>query len=235
MGSGAVLGLKLVSFHRPLTYTYTYVSIIGMKRTAEEAAVTKQKLLEAALSVFSRQGYKSARLQDIATEADVTRGAIYHHFGNKAGLFMTLIQEAIQRSSNIVPQAIHEGGTFLEIMERIMVRGFELLETDVQVRQTMRLYLFHTEVDDELSMFDIFLKEQTVGTVQNAAQFMQMGITQGVLRQDLDVETAARAFVAFQNGVIHLWLLDPEAFSIREQASALAGAFLHGLVHRERV
>jgi TetR/AcrR family acrAB operon transcriptional repressor len=187
------------------------------------------------LSVFSRQGYKSARLQDIATEADVIRGAIYHHFGNKAGLFMTLIQEAIQTSSNIVPRAIHEGGTFLEIMERIMVRGFELLETDVQVRQTMRLYLFHTEVDDELSMFGIFLKEQAVGTVKNAAQFMQMGITQGVLRQDLDVETAARAFVAFQNGVIHLWLLAPEAFSIREQASALARAFLHGLVHRERV
>jgi len=62
-----------------------------MKRTQEEAAKTRQDLLDAALQVFSQQGYQAARLQDIAKAAGVTRGAIYHHFGSKAELFNTLM------------------------------------------------------------------------------------------------------------------------------------------------
>jgi AcrR family transcriptional regulator len=65
-----------------------------MKRTKEEAAKTRQDLLDAALLVFSRQGYQSARLTDIAQAAGVTRGAIYHHFGSKSELFSTLMEEA---------------------------------------------------------------------------------------------------------------------------------------------
>ncbi len=51
-----------------------------MRRIKEEADKTRQAILEAALTVFSKQGYHPARLQDIAEAADVTRGAIYHYF-----------------------------------------------------------------------------------------------------------------------------------------------------------
>ena len=47
-----------------------------MSRTKEEAEVTKQRLLKAALDVFSRKGYADTRLEDIAAEAGVTRGAM---------------------------------------------------------------------------------------------------------------------------------------------------------------
>ena len=62
-----------------------------MRRTKEEAAQTRQDLLAAALTIFSQKGYEAARLEDIAEMAGVTRGAIYFHFGNKAGLFMALV------------------------------------------------------------------------------------------------------------------------------------------------
>jgi TetR/AcrR family acrAB operon transcriptional repressor len=52
-----------------------------MRRTKEEAEITKQNLLQAALEVFSRMGYSATRVEDIARQADVTTGAIYHHFG----------------------------------------------------------------------------------------------------------------------------------------------------------
>ncbi|MCK5430999.1 MAG: TetR family transcriptional regulator [Anaerolineales bacterium] len=58
------------------------------------SAQTRQDLLAAALTVFSNKGYEAARLEDIAEMAGVTRGAIYFHFGNKAGLFMALVEDA---------------------------------------------------------------------------------------------------------------------------------------------
>ena len=79
-----------------LTFTYIHDSMYietAMRRTKEEAAITREQLLKKALAVFSKKGYAATTLQNIAHEADVTRGAIYHHFGGKAELYNTLIRE----------------------------------------------------------------------------------------------------------------------------------------------
>ena len=52
----------------------------NMKKTKEEAEITKESILQAALEVFSKNGYAASRMIDIAKEAGVTRGAIYWHF-----------------------------------------------------------------------------------------------------------------------------------------------------------
>ena len=55
-----------------------------MRRTKEEAEITKHNLLAAGLEVFSRKGYKATRVEDIARQANVSTGAIYHHFSGKS-------------------------------------------------------------------------------------------------------------------------------------------------------
>ncbi len=48
-----------------------------MRRTKEEAAITREHLLEAALLCFRTKGYASTTLDDIARQAGATRGAIH--------------------------------------------------------------------------------------------------------------------------------------------------------------
>ena len=71
-----------------------------MRRTKEEAAITREQLLSKALRVFSKMGYAATTLEDIAREAEVTRGAIYWHFGSKAELYNTLIREYSDRGAS---------------------------------------------------------------------------------------------------------------------------------------
>lgn len=200
-----------------------------MKRTAEEAAKTRQDILDAALTVFSEKGYSAARLQDIASVAGVTRGAVYHHFDNKAGLFQALMAAATQGGGNIAAEAIAEGGSFLDICERILVASFELVATDQRARDTMNIYLFKSDFSAELQPFAESLKQQAVDSVQGMVGFVQMGIAQGELRSDLDPEIAVRSFLAFQNGVIQLWLMNQEAFDLKDSARQFARLFLYGL------
>lgn len=56
---------------------------------------TRDRLLDAAVAVFSEKGYEGARVGDIARRAGLTTGAIYARFENKADL----LREAIERSS----------------------------------------------------------------------------------------------------------------------------------------
>ena len=62
------------------------------KRTHEEAERTRQAILDSALRLFSRRGYESTSLSDIARFANVTRGAIYWHFKDKGEILVELCE-----------------------------------------------------------------------------------------------------------------------------------------------
>jgi len=73
---------------------------------------TRKRILDAALSVFSRKGYYDARMDDIVTEADSSKGSVYFHFSSKETLFLALIDEFAHLLEESLNQAINseQGG-----------------------------------------------------------------------------------------------------------------------------
>lgn len=203
-----------------------------MRRTKEEAEQTRQKLLDAALTAFSERGYQAARLQDIAAAAGTTRGAIYHHFDNKADLYRQLIEDASRQGDEVIAAAIAEGGAFVDVCRRILVETMTNLARDERFRRVMALSLFKTGVSPELAALEQERLQNAAATVGAIATYMQMGIEQGVVRQDLSPETVARAFIAFQNGVVWLWLANGEFFPLADDAAGLADVLLNGILQQ---
>ncbi|HET9906684.1 MAG TPA: TetR family transcriptional regulator [Anaerolineales bacterium] len=200
-----------------------------MRRTKEDAAVTRKTLLKTALSVFSAKGYAAATLDDVAKAAKVTRGAIYWHFKSKADLFNTLVQEVSARGAAVVQQAVAEGGTLIEILHRIFVRQCALIEEDKEARAVMELALFKTGLSPELQPGRKKQLEAGNALVEGIAAAMQQGIKQGVLRNDISPVDMARGFLAFENGAIQLWLASPRSFSLKDSAPSFANILMAGL------
>ncbi|WP_199615766.1 TetR/AcrR family transcriptional regulator [Paenibacillus alkalitolerans] len=67
-----------------------------MKRSKEEAFETIIKLTEVARNHFTEYGYERTSLELISAEAQLTRGALYHHFRSKRGLFQAVL-ESVQK------------------------------------------------------------------------------------------------------------------------------------------
>jgi TetR/AcrR family acrAB operon transcriptional repressor len=201
----------------------------NVKRTKEEAAVTRAAVLKAALAVFSAKGYAAATLDDVAKAAKVTRGAIYWHFKSKADLYNTLIQELSARGASVVQQAVAEGGTLIEILRRVFVRQCALIEDDKEARAVMELALFKTGLDPELQAGRKKQLEAGNALIDGIADAMKQGVAQGVLRKGLDPVDMARAFIAFENGAIQLWLASPKSFSLKESAESFADILIEGL------
>ncbi len=61
------------------------------RQTRAGAALTRARVLEAAIEVFSERGIRAATLEDVAARAGVTRGAVYGHFSGKPALAAALI------------------------------------------------------------------------------------------------------------------------------------------------
>ncbi len=201
----------------------------NMRRTKEEAAVTRTTVLKAALSVFSAKGYAAATLDDVASAAKVTRGAIYWHFKGKADLYNTLTGELSARGANLVQQAVAEGGTFLDILRRVFVSQCALIEDDKEARAVMELALFKTGLDPELQAGRKKQLEAGNALLEGITQTMRQGIALGVLRNDIDPADMARAFIAFENGAIQLWLASPKSFSLKNSAESFADILIKGL------
>ncbi|WP_309102122.1 TetR family transcriptional regulator [Microbacterium sp.] len=67
------------------------------RASAAEAAATAHRILDVATRHFSATGFAAASVDDIAHAAGVTRGAVYHHYSSKPGLF-TAVARAQQQT-----------------------------------------------------------------------------------------------------------------------------------------
>jgi TetR/AcrR family transcriptional regulator, acrAB operon repressor len=173
-----------------------------VRRTKEEAAVTRATLLKTALSVFSTKGYAAATLDDVAKAANVTRGAIYWHFKSKADLYNSLIQEFSARGAAVVEQAVEEGGSLIEILRRVFVRQCALIEEDKEARAVMELALFKTGLNPELQTGRKKQVEAGSALLEGLTEAMQQGVAQGVLRNDLDPANMAHPALADSTPIV---------------------------------
>jgi TetR/AcrR family transcriptional regulator, acrAB operon repressor len=200
-----------------------------MRRTKEEAAVTRSTILKTALNVFSAKGYSAATLDDVAKAAKMTRGAIYWHFKSKADLYNTLVEEVSARGAAVLQQSIAEGGTLVDILRRVFIRQCALIEEDKEARAVMELTLFKTGLDPDLQAGRKKQIESGNALIATIADAMQMGIAQGTFRDDVEPINMARAILAFQNGAIQQWLASPRSFSLKVSAEAFADILITGL------
>ena len=200
-----------------------------MRRTKQEAALTRQAILRSSLAVFSTRSYSGARLDDVARLAGVTRGAVYWHFGSKAGLFEALLEGSSTRVSEVVLGAFREDGNFTEVVGAAFQRLLTMVEQDRGLQAVMELALLKTEDSPELRTVRRRQLEAADTLVQALAEIMRQAATRMQIRPDISPEAAARGMLALQQGIIQQWLLHPRAFSLGDISAAAAGIFLEGV------
>jgi AcrR family transcriptional regulator len=92
-------------------------------------AEVARALVQAARRLFSRRGYTTVSLDEICARARVTKGAFYHHFGNKEDLFVAVLEEvegdfvragssAVTSERDLAAVLLTAGRAFLEVCAR---------------------------------------------------------------------------------------------------------------------
>ncbi|MGD9668595.1 MAG: TetR/AcrR family transcriptional regulator [Hyphomicrobiaceae bacterium] len=66
------------------------------RRSAADAEAKRQRILKAALEVFSRHGFEAARLDEVARKAGVAKGTLYLYYPNKQAMFEALVRSSVE-------------------------------------------------------------------------------------------------------------------------------------------
>jgi AcrR family transcriptional regulator len=73
---------------------------------SEKAKATRERILEAAASVFANKGYHETRVDDIVVESETSKGSVYFHFPGKQQIFLALVDQFADVLQNKLTGAI---------------------------------------------------------------------------------------------------------------------------------
>ncbi|MFO7750837.1 MAG: TetR family transcriptional regulator [Desulfobacteraceae bacterium] len=200
------------------------------KKSRKEAEKTRLSIIDAALALFYEKGFATTSLEQIASQAGVTRGAVYWHFKNKNDLFISLASE-MESSTGIDPAAWldHDAISDLDDLKKSLVGYLGHLESNEKLKKYYEILIYKTEFTDELApvISSERQKLRSALTLLKATfKKMQAG---GAVGEDLDPDDAALLVYASVWGVVETWLFDPENFSLSAKAEELIALLLRGM------
>jgi len=97
----------------------------SIRKTYEEAQKTRDEILRAGIAACTRSGYDGLSLAQMAEDAGVTRGALYHHFAGKKGLLREMVEALLTEMGAAIETAANreaDGWAALEAGCRCFLR-----------------------------------------------------------------------------------------------------------------
>lgn len=86
----------------------------------QKMAETRKKLIEVARRAFAEYGYADTSMDKLTAEAGLTRGALYHHFGDKRGLFAAVVDQIDSQMAEYAQQHLEQPN---DLWEGLLLEG----------------------------------------------------------------------------------------------------------------
>ena len=192
----------------------------------------RKTILRAAVEVFARKGYHGCRIADVAREAGVAYGLVYHYFRNKEELLQLVFEAGWGGFVTRIREAAEGPATLDAKVERIFQVAFDGYRADPRGVRVLVLEFARGPGTGEANRRGAFaeIMQITEGMFERAR-------ARGELRQELDPSLcAAMLFGAVEMGLTSLvmGLLDGRDAALLARAqSQLADSFLHGTLAAE--
>lgn len=204
-----------------------------MKRTKEEAARTRQLVMNAAIEVFARKGFAHTTLAEVAKAAGMTRGAIYWHFNNKFQLLSAIVEKFDREFEERIISIFNQDTPPLTRIKKVLMEILSVITRENHFRVSEEIMVFKSSKNGEYrELYELHLKN-----VQRYRSLMIKTINEGLHSGDIDsrfnAETIVVALTSFISGIKSSWLDDVlsmsnSGFQLTDKIEDLADLFIGG-------
>lgn len=203
-----------------------------VRRTKADAETTRHQILDAAEAQFLARGVAHTTLQDVASAAGVTRGAIYWHFADKAALFTAMMDRACLPCEAVEGCEEARCGGPLAVLAAKAMRPLRALAENEQVQRAFRIAMHQTEYTDELAAVQARYLEGIGEFQQELVEVLHRARSEGLLREGLALDMVALGLFALIDGLMHHWTLQPGGFDLLACGEAAVRAYVDGLLRQ---
>ena len=194
-----------------------------MGREQERSKERRQRVLDAALDVFTRDGYGDTLVEEIARRSDTSKGGVYFHFPSKQALFIALLDEAGRLLSGRVERAIAAES---DPVARGMAALQAVLQTFGSHRALARLLL--VEALGAGHQFNLKMAELHEQFADLITRQLAEAVARGLV-PPLDPDLVGVAWFGAVNQVVTRWVLTGQPERLEDAYPALRRLLLYGV------
>ncbi|MEF2074584.1 TetR/AcrR family transcriptional regulator [Consotaella aegiceratis] len=204
---------KKMTGSKTLVETNTRRSAKGRQR--------REEILDAAMRIYSRDGYENASIANIAKEVGLSLPGLLHYFPTKADLLLAILEQRDIETVALFEEPIRDWRHMFENVRRTVRRNRRIVEVvrAFAILNAESLLAGHPA----LSWFQ--RRSKYVGGIMSEA--LRAGMDKGELRGDIDPARLAIEIIGVWDGVQVLWLREPETVDI----VAIIDAYIDRLIH----
>jgi AcrR family transcriptional regulator len=211
-----------------LLLTRQFSKRLGQRDSARpQASDTREKILAAALEVFSAKGFHGTTVDEIAERAALGKGTVYRHFHSKKGLFSELIRLKVAELEETVQGAIDPRADVLDIIETYLRIYFSFFDRN---RDLYKVLI------QEQSDFGAEVKALYIGNILKKVPLLKrkifLGARSGHLKQ-MDFHTVFYGVMGFIDGVMQKWLASETDYSLVDEIPTVTETIFYGFVNLE--
>jgi AcrR family transcriptional regulator len=175
----------------------------------------QRRILDAALSVFSRHGYREASVDEIAEAAETSKGGIYFHFPGKQALFRALMDLSSQRLRERVEEAIARETNPIDRADAALLT---VLRAFAGHRSLARLFMVEAlSAGPQFQEALMAVHDEFIALIRH---HLDDAVAQGVVAP-VDTALASRAWFGALNEVVLHWLLKDESGDLEDVYAGL--------------
>jgi TetR/AcrR family fatty acid metabolism transcriptional regulator len=179
----------------------------------------RERILRAAIKIFSQKGFFSSKVSDIARSAGVADGTIYLYFKNKDDLLISLFEEKMAEVVADVRERVASGDGALSRLKIFIENHMSLLVREAGLIEFMKEYV----PVKFLEYLDVI------------SEILEQGIREGTFRQELNVAVARRAvFGALDEMALAYVLSRKRKYDPADAAAEIYRIFAEGLCREAR-
>lgn len=167
---------------------------------------TRNRILDAAVSVFSAKGYHQASMDEIAQQAGVAKGTLYYHFDSKEKLFAELFEEGLELLDGKVRQTTKTGG---DIKTRLQQWLSCHLQIYCQYRGLARIILLESRCGQADRLGEL-VSDVRKAYCQALAKEVQQASDAGLVREELTPEEIASFLLDVADALTLRYLTAPQ-------------------------
>ncbi|MBW8060179.1 MAG: TetR/AcrR family transcriptional regulator [Solirubrobacterales bacterium] len=181
----------------------------------------RRQILDAAIRVFARQGFHSTRVSDIADQAGVAYGLVYHYFRSKEEVLNELFSERWSLLLAAIEEADRDGATPRAKLETVAAFIVDSYQHNPELMKVIIV-----EVTRAANSFGRTHLSEIRRAYESIAKIVADGQEAGAFRRDIDPAFASMAFYGAIEQLLSGWIFDliPASDTDYEQAKTLVVA-----------
>lgn len=180
----------------------------------------KERIIQQAGRLFFQYGVKSISMDEVASSLGISKRTIYEHFKDKEDLLLSYLKYMINKRNDAIKGFMKQSDNVIEIFLRIM---------EIQKTKSFASVKFHEDIYKYYPKVDAFLKEEAEKANRFFIEFLQKGIEQGVIRENLNVQVVAFLVEESVSVYIRASYLEKPPFSFSELISTMMINFIRGI------